>query len=183
MKAGSGFPNTAFSSASYANHDYGVNVFARKMGVYGAAETFGSYRLPQQVDPSAGSIGVCGTARSYGVVGEIWHADDDRTDGNSGNAAVYGVCDRLNETGVFGENKGGGSGVTGKGFGGRSGDFSSTHVAQLHLRPTISALPSTGKPGDLFAKHTGTADQPSAELWFCTAIQRGQPVWKKVQFA
>src|SRR5262249_44601039 len=161
---------TAFSSASYANHVYGVNVFAHTIGVHGEAGTFGSSRLPQYVDLDTKRIGVCGKAPSYGVVGEIWHPNDDGTDGEPGNAGVDGVCDRLYETGVLGENKGGG----------RGGEFASKNAAQLHLRPTMSTLPSNGKPGDLFAKQTGTADHPSAELWFCIAIQRGQPVWKKV---
>lgn len=69
-----------------------------------------------------------------------------------------------NGTGVWGLS-GGGTGVHGQSTGGRGGVFESDEVAQLRLKPNLhgGALPTNGKPGDLFVMWVGG----HAELWFC----------------
>jgi hypothetical protein len=93
MKGSSGFPNTAFSSAPEANHHYGANVFGQKIGVYGEAGIFESYRLPSQADSNVDRIGVCGRAPDYGVIGEVWYSADGNTVVGNGGVAVFGVCE------------------------------------------------------------------------------------------
>jgi hypothetical protein len=182
----------AFFTASYSNHPYGVNVVGGRVGVFGEGGVSGSSRTPTYVDATAMvTIGVGGRAWSYGIYGELWHSDNDPLVPSNGIAAVYGVCDRINETGVLGRNDGGGVGVKGEGRGGPGGEFSSLANGQLRLVPA-SGKPAQGvnvQPGTLLVVRPrigGTPDRPiwgEAELWFCPDVdpKTKRPVWRKVQ--
>jgi hypothetical protein len=90
---------------------YGANIFGRDVGVFGEGGRAGpiaglTNRTPEAVDLTLVTIGVCGRSQDYGVVGELWHENNNQLipNRNPEAAGVYGRFTHINEIGVLGEN-------------------------------------------------------------------------------
>jgi len=186
---GSGQAGTAFSNNSNSGtaFTYGVNVIATGCGVLavgGLSVDRAPYEIPNVFHAGVAGLsndrGVWAKGGNTGVHAEIWHAPNDQSQFGDG-IAVFGTCDRPNETAIKDRHESGGAGVIGSSKGGPGGRFESDNVAQLRLPPSVPKLPTTAEVGDIVVINIGDVDHRKAEMWLCTEINKNKhPVWREV---